>query len=106
MIIVNTVDSPSVKSNVSDRWENLPIIKDKKYRATFACVSVPANLPVQMQLKENGGSYEIYASVSAPCNGTVTVVLVPTKDNTVGRFNINFGGAVGEYTIGPVKFEY
>ncbi|MDP2737022.1 MAG: Ig-like domain-containing protein [bacterium] len=93
-------------SDVSVRWSPLIINKTKTYHVSFPCTSVPQK-NVELQLKENGGLYHPYSTVSKACIGTVSFDMpIPDGDDSAGRLNINFGAAAGVYTIGTVTVTY
>ena len=104
-----TVKTASDPTDVSVRWAPVPVDKTKIYRVSFPCSSVPQQT-VQVQLKENGGAYRIYGMDIVTCAGTVDINLVPYGATEAGdpaaRLNINFGTAVGVYTIGEVTIKY
>ncbi|GEM_PF-6048810 len=89
-------------SDVSARWLSVAIEKDKTYVGSFVGSSTPQN-SVQAELKQQGGAFASYASTTVACTGTAKFSLIPNaSDLTTGRFNLNFAGAVGTYTVGTI----
>lgn len=100
-----TVNIVGEASDVSVKWAPLNIIRNKPYRVSFPCDSVPQK-NVVVQLKRNGGDYYAYDSLAVACTGTVKVDMIPDGDDPLGRFNINFGAESGVYDIGPVTITH
>ncbi|MDO8592778.1 MAG: Ig-like domain-containing protein [bacterium] len=98
---------PGNSTDVSVRWAPMVIDKTKIYHVSFSCNFTPGFLTVEVQLKQNGGAYHAYSTVSAACiAGKVAIDLVPDGDDAVGRLNFNFGASAGTYNVGTVKIRY
>jgi hypothetical protein len=80
------------------------------YRATFTCTSVPANLPIQVELKMDAAPNTSYALLNTTCNGKVIANLPATEklpasgNDPNGRFAINVGAKAGKYTLSSAMF--
>jgi hypothetical protein len=87
------------------------IVTGKKYQAKFACASIPANLPIQLQLKQDVSPWQSYATVNTTCNGGIVTANFPVTDHLptsgndpAARFAINHGLKAGKYDFGDVFF--
>ena len=96
---------PAAYAQVSIRWSPLSVDMTKTYHVSFACSSTPQR-KVQVQLKQDGGTYYVYASTTTVCSGIVSVDMKPSGNDPAARIVLNFGAYTGEYIIGPVKVEY